>query len=186
MTRFEFNSVLVSIVLAFALSEVLTAWGRIIRHRQQIDVPWPFGLLSLWVTLSIVLHWFGLWFYRDVPFDRALQTLVALSPSLAIALVCHVLTPDLTGSHQDELETHYRIISRWALLLSALFMLLATGSDLVLPDVRETGPPAYFIASAASFTLIAFLNDQRLHVAVLGLNAAAACAVLLIGGPPGS
>ena len=39
MSRFEFNTVLVSIVLAFAVSEILTGWGRLIRGRSRIASP---------------------------------------------------------------------------------------------------------------------------------------------------
>jgi len=125
MTRFEFTSVLVSIVLAFGLSEVPTAWGRIIRHRQQLSISWPYVLVSVWVVLTIIMHWFGLWSYREVAFDRALYSFIVLSPSLVIALVCHILTPELEGSQSEQLEQHYFLVSRWALPLCSLHMLLA-------------------------------------------------------------
>ena len=98
MTRFEFTSVLVSIVLAFALSEILSAWGRIIKYPHQLSISWPYALVSVWLGLSIIMHWFGLWSYREVHFDRASYSFIVLCPALAIALVSHVLSPDLEGS----------------------------------------------------------------------------------------
>ena len=178
MTRFEFTSVLVSIVLAFALSEVLTAWGRIIRHRHQLSISWPYALVSVWIVVSIILHWFGLWSYREVRFDRALYSFVVLSPSLVMALVCHVLTPELEGSHPEQLNQHYFRVSRWALPLCGFYLLLTTTSDL-LPGVTEAPPPIYVVVVAATFVGLAFTESWSLHVGVLSLNAAASAGVLI-------
>jgi hypothetical protein len=180
MTRFEFTSVLVSIVLAFGLSEVLTAWGRIIRHRQKLSISWPYVLVSVWVVLSIIMHWFGLWSYREVPFDRALYSFIVLSPSLVIALVCHVLTPELMGSQSEQLEQHYFQVSRWALPLCSIHMLLAATSDLVLPGVTEAPPPIYSVVIAAAFVGLAFTKSWAVHVGVLSLIATASTGVLIL------
>ena len=142
MTRFEFTSVLVSIVLAFALSEILSAWGRIIRHRYPLSISWPYALVSVWLVLSIIMNWFGLWSYREVQFDRALYSFIVLSPALAIALVSHVLNPELEGAHPAQLEQHYFRVSRWALPLCGFSMLLATISDLVLPGAVSASRPS--------------------------------------------
>jgi hypothetical protein len=112
MTRFEFASVLVSIVLAFALSEILAAWGREIKYPHQLSVSGPYTLVSIWLGLSIIMHWFGLWSYREVHFDRAFNSFVVLCPALAIALVSDVLSPELEGSNRDQLDQHYFRVRR--------------------------------------------------------------------------
>ena len=86
MTRFEFNTVLVSIVLAFAISQILTAWGRLIRYRHRIRSPGLYLLGSSFVLIAIVVHWYGLWAYRDAPFERLLETVLVLLPFVASAV----------------------------------------------------------------------------------------------------
>ncbi|MDJ0788430.1 MAG: hypothetical protein QNK05_16610 [Myxococcota bacterium] len=180
MTRFEFTSVLISIVLGFALSQILASWGRIIRHPHPLAFSWPFALLSLWLTLSLILHWFGLWSYREVPFDRSLHYLIVLAPSFFIALVAHALTPELDGPAPGQLETHYFGTARWLLPLSAASMLAATLSDHLLPGVRVAGPPTYFVLAAVSLVAIGFVRSWWAHVAVLGINTALSVAVLAL------
>ncbi|MGI9432324.1 MAG: hypothetical protein ACR2PQ_08930, partial [Myxococcota bacterium] len=111
MSRFEFNSVLVSIMLAFAAAELVTAWGRVLRRPEVFGFSLRFFLLSSWLLVSLVLHWFGLWGYREVPFDTPFQSLVILLPALMLALVTKVLTPDVVAG-AGALERHYESVSR--------------------------------------------------------------------------
>ena len=178
MTRFEFNSVLVSILLAFATAELVTTWGRVLRAREPVRFSWPYGLLSLWVFFSVVLHWFGLWAYREVPFDRALHSFTVVLPAVVMALLTHVLTPGPGEEH--ELGEHYWGTHRRALPLAAAAMLLSGAIDLLLPGVTDAAPAAFFVASAASFLALLATRRPALHTTVIGANAIMAIAVLII------
>lgn len=169
MSRFEFNTVLVSIVLAFAISEILTAWGRLIRDRSRISRPGLFVLASSWVLAAIVVHWFGLWAYSEAPFDRILDTLLILMPALVIALVCFVWVPDLSAGEPFDVEAHYFDASGWAFPLVALFIVLGGVADHMVPRV-SFGPPLWSLLPAAALLVgLAFARRRSVHVAVLSL-----------------
>ena len=180
VTRFEFNSVLVSILLAFAAAELVTLWGRVLRDRARFGMSWPVALLSLWLFLSLVMHWFGLWAYRELPFDAAWQSLLVLLPAMVLALATHVLTPDAGAEGPGALEAHYRAVRRVAPPLCGLFMLLATVTDHALPGVLSDAPAAYFLASAASLAALAFTERMAVHAAVAGLNALGSAFVVAV------
>jgi len=178
MSRFEFNSVLVSIMLAFAAAELVTAWGRVIREPRRFGFSWQFTLLSVWLLLSLVAHWFGLWSYREVSFDAPYHSFLVLLPALALALLTHVLAPKADSVGPGALQQHYLSVSRAVLILAGLFQLLAVLSDLALPGVLDTGPPAYFVGSAISLFAIAFTSRMLFHTLVLGVNAAITAVVM--------
>jgi hypothetical protein len=181
MTQFEFGTIPVSIVLAFALSEILTAWGRLIRHRRHVSISWPYALVSVWLALAIILHWGGLWSYLEVHPDRPFYLVVLLLPSLVIALACHILTPELEGEQPVRLEEHYFGVSRWVLPLCGSHMMLATASDLLMPGVTDVGFPVLFVVIAAAFVGLAFTKSRSLHVGVLSAILAVNAGGLFIG-----
>lgn len=178
MSRFEFNSVLVSIMLAFAAAELVTAWGRVLRDPGRFGFSWQFALLSIWLLLSLVAHWAGLWSYPEVPFDAMFHSLLVLLPALALALLTHVLTPHPDSAGPGALHRHYLSVSRVVLFLAGLFMLLAVLPDVALPGVVDAGPPVYFLASAISFFAISLSSRILFHTIVLGLNVVASATVI--------
>ncbi len=180
MSRFEFNSVLVSIMLAFAAAELVTAWGRVLREPRRFGFSWQFALLSIWLLLVLVSHWFGLWSYREVPFDAMFHSLFVLLPALTLALLAHVLTPQLDLKGPGALQQHYLSVSRTVLLLAGLVQLLSTLTDVALPGVLDDAPPGYFIATALSFFAIAFTSRLFFHTVVLGGNAAISAVVMAV------
>jgi hypothetical protein len=47
MTRFEYLSVLVSIVIALGISEVTVAWGRVLQQKVTTKIYWLHGFWSI-------------------------------------------------------------------------------------------------------------------------------------------
>jgi hypothetical protein len=170
MSRFEFNTVLVAIVLAFAISEILTAWGRLIRNRKCVTSPALFILASSWVLLAIVVHWFGLWAYEQASFDRLLETVLILLPALVIALVCFVWVPDIPTSGSLNLEEHYFEAGSWTLPLIALFMLLGAVADISVPNVSFSTPFWVLALWASIFLALRFSRRRSLHIGVFGAS----------------
>lgn len=169
MSRFEFNTVLVSIVLAFAISEILTAWGRLIRYRARISSPGLYILASSWLLATIVVHWFGLWAYQQAPFDRVFDSLLILLPALVIALVCFIWVPDVSADESFDVEAHYFDAGRWAYPLIALFILLGGAADLLVSEVAF-GPPTWvLVLFALAVGALRFTRSRVAHIATVSL-----------------
>ena len=77
MSDFEFTSVVVSILIAFAFSEVLSTWGRIIKRRRQIKFSGLYLGTSVLLLLALLGHWLGMSGYRALP---------AISPAESLKL----------------------------------------------------------------------------------------------------
>jgi hypothetical protein len=134
-----------------------------------VSISWPYALVSVWLALAIILHWGGLWSYREVQPDRPFYLVILLAPSLVLALACHILTPEFEGAQPVQLDDHYFGVSRWVLFLCGSHMLLATASDLLVPGVTDVGSPVVFVVIAAAFVGLGFTESRSLHVGVLSL-----------------
>ena len=167
MTRFEFNSVFVAILLAFAVSEILVSWGRLIRHRSEVKPSAFYLAITAAFLLSLLLYWFGFWAYQDVPFDEGLQTVVVILPPLVMALVAFVLTPEIIRGKQFDLEAHYFEVSRWVYPLIGLTFILAVLSDITL-NISETESPVFYFVPALIMGSLGFTRRPVFHVLGLG------------------
>lgn len=179
MSRFEFNIVLVSILLAFAATELATVWGRALKS-PGTRIPLPFALLMVWLFLSLVLHWFGLWSYREVPFDQPVQSLTMLLPSLTLAVLTHMLSPPSDARGPSALADHYASMQGRAFPIAGVFMAISALPDHTLPGVIDPPPFAFFGISGASLAALALTRNGTLHSIVLGLNTAVAVAILVL------
>ena len=67
MSDFEFTSVVVSILIAFAFSEILASWGRIIKRWPLVKFSGLYFATSAILLLALAGHWLGMSGYRDLP-----------------------------------------------------------------------------------------------------------------------
>ncbi len=84
MSKFEFIMMFVSVVVVFAMAELLMSWGRIIRNRQRISQPWLLAyalmpdfsetwLQRLFGTIVVSLSVIWLFFTRNIKVHLALM-----------------------------------------------------------------------------------------------------------------
>jgi hypothetical protein len=159
MSRFEFNLVLVSIMLALAATEQLAVWGRVLRKPTRFGFSWPYLLSSLWVLLSLVLHWFHFWAYREVDVNQARYLFLLILPSLVLALCSFSLAPDL-DTPEPILENHWNETSGRLMLVFGAFLVAAPLVDVLLPGPLA-GPPTFVALLAAGSLLAASLERLR-------------------------
>ena len=91
MSKFEFTITIVSIVIAFAISELMAGWDRVLRHQPPAQHDWMFSGWSLGVILAAVLHWSGLWLYENVLFSNLWQLFLLLLPPLILVAAAFLL-----------------------------------------------------------------------------------------------
>jgi len=135
MSKFEFTITIVSIVIAFALSELMAGWGRILRHHQRPRIDWLFAAWSVGILLLGVLHWSGLWLYASVPFETLPQLFALLAPPLLLVPLAFLLSPDPKADVSFDLGAYFRDISRPTLLLVAAFTILSLVADVAVGGV---------------------------------------------------
>ncbi len=166
MSDFEFSTVFTSILIAFALSELLASWGAMVK-RPPTRMSWLYVVLSVGVVVILVGHWLGLSAYRSLDSISSDQSLLIFAPPFVLALAAHILSPERGHDEGVDLVAHYQSVSRWVYALLAVFSVLARVSDLLIPG-KEPLPTWFQPALALLFAVPVFVSDPRAHWGVIG------------------
>jgi cellulose synthase/poly-beta-1,6-N-acetylglucosamine synthase-like glycosyltransferase len=129
MTQFEYVSVLVSILIAFALSEVLGGWGRLIRARERVRFSLLHLLVSVLAMLLMVQFWAGFWQYRGLPSWGFAQVLAIVCDCLSLVVIAFVLMPAVPAEGPLDLEAQYWRNQRWLYGLAGVQLVLLAAVD---------------------------------------------------------
>jgi hypothetical protein len=129
MSQFEYVTVLVSIVIGFALSEILSIWGGLIRNRERLRPYWLYVGWTILTFLGLVQIWWGIWQLREVEFASFGRLVLLLSSPLTISLAVFVLHPPLARTGPIDLRDHYFSSCHWFFPLLALTLIELTAND---------------------------------------------------------
>ncbi|MEX0618435.1 MAG: hypothetical protein WDZ76_05890 [Pseudohongiellaceae bacterium] len=174
MSEFEFISVFVSIVVAFAMAELLMGWGRLIRSRSLLEKPWYFIGWTTWLLFLMAFHYLGIWEYQLVRFHTVGQLVLLLSPPIVLVLLTFVLTPEIVPGKRLDLDAHYFDVKQWFFALAVVFMVLAFVADMLLPTFPETWISRGVLAALIiiSISILMMTRSRPVHTAILVLNIA--------------
>ena len=169
MSRFEYLSVLVSIVIAYAMSEVLSGWGQMIRMRDRVRLyPLHLGWSILSVLLMVQWWWGGFWKYREAADLGYFDFLAVLSEPILLVLMAFVLTPHPGELGGRDLRAEYFRNRRWIFGLAALLLVELALVDAVVGH-QPLWQPKNAIRAVAVGVLVtlAISARERLHAAFL-------------------
>ena len=168
MTEFEYLSVLVSIVVAFALSEIFAGWGRMIRGRDHVKVYWVHIAATLLVAALIIQFWWSAWQYRELAINFYHYAALLLSP-LTCVLLAFVLTPQITEGVTLDCRDYYYSNIRWMYPLAAVVIFELGIADYVIAGGALVTPKNVIRLIAILFIfLLAFIRRELFHKAALG------------------
>jgi len=174
VSKFEFIMMFVSVVVAFAMAELLMGWGKIIRARQRVSQPWLLAGWSFWLLIIITYHYLGFWEYQAYDFTKVAPMLLFLSAPILMVLLTFVLTPDIRYFQKVNLEEHYFLTKNWFFGMVIVFLVFARASDPLLPDFAETwinrGIGTVLVISSVIWLL--FTRHRIVHFGLLIFNLA--------------
>lgn len=166
VSAFEFILILISVVAAFAVSEVLSGWGFIIRTRVSPVAMGVHLIASFWLLAMIVRYVWVLWGFREINWEF-IGFVVALTPILVLALAAYVTNPERTAKFNP--RTHYIDHARPFCYLVALYLVLwAIGDAQLLASIVEAEPfvprlIAMKLIIAAVCVALAHVRKPMLH-----------------------
>lgn len=172
MSKFEFIMMFVSVVVAFAMAELLMGWGKMIRYRHRIKRPWLLAGWSAWLLIIMTYHYMGFWEYQAHDFVMVAPMLLFLSAPIMMVLLTFVLTPEVRYYRTLDLEEHYFATKNWFFVMIILFLLLARASDPLLPNYAETWLSRAQGSIIISATVVGLLFTERplVHYAAMVFN----------------
>ncbi|MDG1231084.1 MAG: hypothetical protein P8P91_02375 [Pseudomonadales bacterium] len=169
MSEFEFVLILVSIVAGFAVSEILSGWGKLIRERAPISDTGLHLLASFWLLSMITRYVWVLWVFREIEW-RFVDFILAFVPMLVLALAAYVTNPARVVNFNP--TTHYLSQARPFCYLAAFFFVSwSLGSQRAfIPEGDIVAVPQIIgVTIAVVFMCLAHTKKQTLHGLGLGL-----------------
>ena len=163
MTQFEFVLVFISIVVAFAVSDILSSWGDQIRLRHRVrhyPLHTAWSILLLFVMMQV---WWSLWDLSEQPSWTFPSYLALVVPFLTLALMAYILTPGLDES-DGGIKQHYFENARWFFGLGAFYLAAwAFYSYVVIGSPISEPGSVYRFAGIALMAALAIWTSERMH-----------------------
>ena len=135
MDAFSYLSVLLSIVLGLAVTQLLSGFAGLVHARRRIAMYWPVLLQMVAVLLITIQVWWSTFGLHNVRQWTFAKFLVVLAQSIAVYLMAAFITPELDGDGRINLRDAYFREARWffgsilaALAISLLKNFMLSGS----------------------------------------------------------
>ena len=154
MDAFSYLSVLLSIIIGLAITQILTGFRGIVLWRSRVRMYWPVPLWAATLLLINVQSWWAMFDLRNVAAWTFAAFAVVLAQSIAQYLLAGIVFPDFSRDADIDLHEHYWAHVRWFFGLFVLVLLISlTKSEVVygkLPDHEDLAFHGVFIALSAT------------------------------------
>ncbi len=136
MRPFEFIILFFSFIYTLALTHLLFAWTRMIRHRRELVFSWPHMLWMLIALVNLCANWISLWDFRT---DGSLGLATIVGGFLFVIInyfVCALVSPDFEGGetydmrHFHQCEGRTYIAAVLVLIASSIVVNFLAGAEL--------------------------------------------------------
>jgi hypothetical protein len=171
MDAFSYLSVLLSIVLGLAVTQLLSGFAALVHARRRIAMYWPVPVQMAATLLITVQVWWAMFGLREARHWTFAGFLVVLAQSIAVYLMAAFITPELGGDTRIDLRETYFREARWyfgsilaALAISLMKNLVLTGGFQSPVDLAGHG-----IFAATSLVALISRSD-RVHKAIAPLS----------------
>lgn len=134
MSQFEYLMVLAGVVVAVAMTEIVGAWGRILRTDAKVTMEPLFVGWSIYVLLLSMFWWVYMWTYQHIELMYMGQVWLMVFPALCLVLVAFALTPNVPVSGELDLRRLYFSKHRLVFLALIAFVVMITVAGLLNTD----------------------------------------------------
>lgn len=152
MDAFSYLSVLLSIILGLAMTQVLQGFRDLMLARERVAAYWPCLAWAALLLLIDVQVWWAMYELRLLPEWSFLAFAVVLAQTIPLYLLAGLVLPDVGTSGPVDLRIHFYENRRWFFSLLALLALVSIGKELVLyghlPSPLNLGFHLLLIATA--------------------------------------
>ncbi len=175
MSLFEFILVMVSLVLAIALTHLLEGISRVVRKPSGFELNWVTPMWALFLFLLIINHWWSLWDMREANWTFPAFFYTVLPPTL-LFLAVTLLKPN-SGSEKVSLTTEFQQV-RVAFMSIMLVVIVLVTWDGFLLGTEEAWNRLRLVQVGVMIAVATGLFTRNWYVQ----NAVAAMLLILLAG----
>ena len=153
MDEFGYLSVLLSIIVGLAITQILKGYRGIVLARARVQLYWPTLLWSISLLALNVQSWWASFGLREIRVWTFAKFSIVIVQMVLQYMLAAIVLPDFFGAERVDLRKHYWDHARWLLGLSIAVLLASLSKDLVntgqLPNPPNLSFHLAFIAIAA-------------------------------------
>ncbi|HET9834762.1 MAG TPA: hypothetical protein VFP88_00225 [Rhodanobacteraceae bacterium] len=173
MDAFSYLSVLLSIILGLAITQILQGFRDLMQARSRLRLYWPSLLWAITLLVICVQEWWAMFGWRDHKYWTFAGFSTMLAQTVATYLVAALALPDVRGDEPIDLHAYYYANHRWFFSLLAIAVAISMGKEVVLSG-HLPDPPLNSIAQAVFIILSiigALTARERYHKLLAPLGA---------------
>ncbi|HET8941289.1 MAG TPA: hypothetical protein VFN13_04805 [Rudaea sp.] len=164
MDAFSYLSVLLSIVLGLAITQILQGFRGLMLARAQLRNYWPSIVWAIILLMIVVQSWWAMFELREFPRWTFGAFSIVLVQTIPLYLLAGLVFPDIAGAQPVDLRKHYFDNHRWFFTLLGLFVVISIAKTLVLYGHL---PPSMDLAFQLVFLITSFIaalrDNESLH-----------------------
>ena len=172
MDEFSYLSVLLSVILGLAVTQILKGFRGMVMSRARIRLYWPTLLWAALVLLMCVQSWWAMFGMRQLTGWKFQQFGVVLLQTILTYMLAGLVLPDLFGDAPVDLKKNFFDHRRWFFWIGFSLIAVSVSKDLVLTGGLPSAPNLMFHCIFAALLLVGALTpNERYHKfnAVVGL-----------------
>lgn len=181
MEAFAYLSVLLSIILGLAITQVLQGFRGLMLARTRLRTYWPcisWAILSLLIDVQVWWAMYDLRFRHDWSF---VGFVVVLAQTVPLYLMAGLVLPDIGIEGQVDLRAHYYANHRWFFFILGLMLATSIAKQLVLfgnlPATMDLCVQVVFLIAAA---IAAWTSREWYHKALVPFSAVTITAYIVV------
>jgi hypothetical protein len=132
LDQFSYLSVLLSLIVGLAITQILKGYRGILLWRAHVQLYWPTLLWSASLLLMNVQSWWAMFGLRDIEAWTFGTFMVVLLQTIVQYMLAALVFPDFSGGERVDLRAHYWAQARWFFALTIVVLLVSLAKDFVL------------------------------------------------------
>jgi hypothetical protein len=181
MDQFSYLSVLLSIVVGLAITQILQGYRGIVLARARVEVYWPVIVWSALLLAINVQSWWAMFGLRVIADWTFAAFAIVLAQTIIQYLLAAIVLPDFGGADKIDLRDHYWRHTHLFFGLFVLVLLVSLAKDLVLVGQLTGRVNLAFHLGFITLTVIAMLTRREWYHRFLAVASAATfCAYIVV------
>lgn len=152
MDEFGYLSVLLSIIIGLAITQLLLGFRGLLLHRARIASYGPPVTWSVTLVLIAVQSWWAMFGLREHTTWTFLQFAIVLAQTIVLYMLAGLVLPDFVGERHVDLRAHYCEHRRVFFGVAAASGFISLAKDLILsghlPNAPNVGFHIFYIGTA--------------------------------------
>jgi hypothetical protein len=161
LSPFDYLTVLVWIVLGFAMTNVLTRLAVVVSARERVDFYWPPIAWAIWIFFICVQHWWAQWSEHGVRTWTFLTFCTGLLDPIILFFLSALVLPDREQAGSIDLGVWYYRNRLWFFAMLGLLPIASIGDELVRTGRIASTLNLGFLMVFELVDLVAFLLPSR-------------------------